>query len=141
MKLNDRGWDGGRFGVLGAYFALRDSNNELTPDRAPESVAGSPDPGPAETLPEYRLAPDHLFTQAISRGKARLEEMTTIGKVRYGDYPDRSSQTLSAITLVSGINDFSRIEQMKKRVKELTWDSSTHQPVSTDNGVAERSAV
>ena len=85
--------------------------------------------------------PDHLFTQAISKGKARLEELTTMGKVRYGDYPDRSSKALSATTLVSGINDFSRLEQMKKRVKELTWDSSTPQPASTENGVAEVSAV
>ena len=68
--------------------------------------------------------PEHLFTQAISRGKSRLEQMTTVSKVRYGDYPDRKSNTLSAITLVSGIQDFSRMEQMKRRVAELSWDDS-----------------
>ena len=45
--------------------------------------------------------PDHLFTQAISVGKARLEELTTVGKVRYGDYPDRRTKYLSAITIVN----------------------------------------
>lgn len=68
--------------------------------------------------------PEHLFTQAISRGKSRLEQMTAVSKVRYGDYPDRKSNLLSAITLVSGIQDFSRMEQMKTRVAELSWDDS-----------------
>ena len=84
--------------------------------------------------------PKHLFTQAISRGKARLEERTSVGKVRYGDYPDRNSTDLSAITLVSGITDFSRLEQMKRRVAELEAEPSAPQK-AYGNGVAEPSAV
>ena len=84
--------------------------------------------------------PDHLFTQAISKGRTRLEQMTAIGKVRYGDYPDRGSRYLSAITLVSGITDFSRLEQMKKRVEELSWEPAQVSQPSTD-GVPETSAV
>ena len=76
--------------------------------------------------------PEHLFTQAISRGKARLEAMTTVGKVRYGDYPDRSSKYLSAITLVSGITDFSRLEQMKRRVAELGYQTDGPPPTYAD---------
>ena len=83
---------------------------------------------------------DHLFTQAISKGRTRLEKLTTVGKVRYGDYPDRSSKYLSAITIVSGINDFSRLEQMKQRVDELAWDPATAAAPSTD-GVPETSPV
>ena len=84
--------------------------------------------------------PDHLFTQAISRGRSRLEKLTTVGKVRYGDFPDRGSKHLSAITLVSGITDFSRLEQMKKRVEELAWDPADVPQPSAD-GVPEVSSV
>ena len=42
-----------------------------------------------------------------------------MGKVRYGDYPDRHAQYLSATTIISGITDFSRMDQMRKRVQEL----------------------
>ena len=84
--------------------------------------------------------PDHLFTQAITKGRTRLEKMTTVGKIRYGDYPDSASKYLSAITLVSGITDFSRLEQMKKRVAELAWDPAEAPRLSTD-GVPETSAV
>ena len=63
--------------------------------------------------------PDHLFTQSISAGRGRLEELTSVGKVRYGDYPDRHANYLSATTIVSGITDFSRMDQMRKRVQEL----------------------
>ena len=84
--------------------------------------------------------PDHLFTQAISKGRSNLEKLTTVGKVRYGDYPDRSSKYLSAITIVSGINDFSRLEQMKKRVEELAWEPANGRQPSTD-GVPEASVV
>ena len=84
--------------------------------------------------------PDHLFTQAISKGRSRLEKLTTVGKIRYGDYPDRNSKYLSAITLVSGISDFSRLEQMKRRVAELGWDPASAPRPSAD-GVPETSAV
>ena len=84
--------------------------------------------------------PDHLFTQAISRGRTRLEQLTTVSKVRYGDYPDRNSGYLSAITVVSGINDFSRLERMKKRVDELSWDTPSAPQPSAD-GVPEHTAV
>tara|TARA_B100000315_G_scaffold233673_2_gene246976 strand:- start:5049 stop:6170 length:1122 start_codon:yes stop_codon:yes gene_type:complete len=82
--------------------------------------------------------PDHLFTQPISRGRAHLEQMTTVGKVRYGDYPENGSKYLSAVTLVSGISDFSRLDQMKKRVEELSWTAADARPASTD-GVPEPS--
>jgi cell division GTPase FtsZ len=82
--------------------------------------------------------PDHLFTQPISRGRARLEQLTTVGKVRYGDYPDNGSKYLAAVTLVSGISDFSRLDQMKKRVEELSWASADTQHSSAD-GVPEPS--
>jgi len=66
--------------------------------------------------------------------------MTTVGKVRYGDYPDRSSKYLSAITLVSGITDFSRLDQMKRRVQELGEQQDVPQ-TTYGNGVAEPTAV
>ena len=84
--------------------------------------------------------PDHLFTQAITKGRTRLEQLTTVGKVRYGDYPDRNSSRLSAITVVSGINDFSRLERMKRRVEELSWDNASAPQPSSD-GVPEPSTV
>ncbi len=84
--------------------------------------------------------PDHLFTQAISVGKARLEELTTVGKVRYGDYPDRRTKYLSAITIVSGITDFSRIDQMRQRVQELNGSVPSYLRADRD-GVAEPSRI
>lgn len=72
--------------------------------------------------------PEHLFSQAISKGRARLEQMTRVGKVRYGDFPDRNSKDLSAVTLVSGINDFSRLDQMKQRVEQLGWSTEIPRP-------------
>ena len=84
--------------------------------------------------------PNHLFTQAIATGKSRLEQLTTVGKVRYGDYPDRGSKYLSAITLVSGITDFTRLEQMKRRVQELVATPEIPSAPYTD-GVAEPTAV
>jgi cell division GTPase FtsZ len=63
--------------------------------------------------------PDHLFSQAISVGRAKLEELTTVSEVRFGDYPDRKAKYLSAITLISGITDFSRMDEMRRRVQEL----------------------
>ena len=84
--------------------------------------------------------PEHLFTQAIAKGRTRLEELTKVSKLRYGDYPDRNSKYLSAITVVSGITDFSKLEQMKRRVTELSWDE-TSAPVPANDGVPETSAV
>ena len=80
--------------------------------------------------------PDHLFTQAISAGRAKLEELTTVGKVRFGDYPDKRTRFSSAITLVSGITDFSRMDEMGRRVQELN-SSVPSASRATDNHVAE----
>ena len=63
--------------------------------------------------------PEHLFTQAIIRGRAYLEDRAQVSKVRYGDFPDKGSKTLSATTLFSCINDFSRLDQMRQRVAQL----------------------
>ena len=63
--------------------------------------------------------PEHLYTQAILKGRAFLEEMTEVSKVRYGDYPDRNAKSLSATTIISSISDLSRLDQMKQRVSEL----------------------
>lgn len=63
--------------------------------------------------------PEHLFTQAILKGRAYLEDRTQISKIRYGDYPDRSSKSLSATTVISNINDFSRLDYMRQRVAQL----------------------
>ena len=84
--------------------------------------------------------PEHLFIQAISAGRAKLEELTTVGKVRYGDYPDRRTKYLSAITMVSGITDFSRMDQMRKRVQELNGSSPSAHRTVTD-GVVEPSII
>ena len=70
-----------------------------------------------------------------SVGKARLEELTTVSKVRYGDYPDRRTKYLSAITMVSGITDFSRLDQMRKRVQELNGSVRSNNHVVDDNVV------
>jgi cell division GTPase FtsZ len=64
--------------------------------------------------------PKHLFTQAIVAGKAYLEQKMRIGEVRYGDYPDTRTAELGAVTLISGITDSSRLEQMRKRIAEVT---------------------
>lgn len=63
--------------------------------------------------------PEHLYTQAILKGRAFLEETTQVSKVRYGDYPDKSSTALAAMTLVSNITDFSRLDSMRQRVDAL----------------------
>lgn len=63
--------------------------------------------------------PEHLFTQAIIKGRAFLEDRTQISKVRYGDYPDKSSKSLSATTIISNITDFSRLDYMRQRVAQL----------------------
>ena len=79
--------------------------------------------------------PEHIFTQSISVGRARLEELTTVGKVRYGDYPDRRTKYLSAITMVSGITDFSRLDQMRKRVQELNGSTPSNHHTVTESVV------
>ncbi|MCI0811593.1 MAG: hypothetical protein J4O10_08595 [Chloroflexi bacterium] len=84
--------------------------------------------------------PEHLFSQAISVGRSRLEALTTVGKVRYGDYPDRRTKYLSAITIVSGITDFSRMDQMRKRVQELNGSVPSNHHTVTD-GVVEPSVI
>jgi hypothetical protein len=61
--------------------------------------------------------------------------MTTVSKVRYGDYPDRRTKYLSAITLVSGITDFSRLDQMRKRVQELNGSTPSNHHTLTDSVV------
>ena len=53
---------------------------------------------------------------------------------------DRGSKYLSAITLISGITDFSRLEQMKRRVQELVATPEIPKTPYAD-GVAERTAV
>ena len=64
--------------------------------------------------------PQHLFTQALAKGKANLEKMLKVGEIRYGDYPDKRATELSAVTLVSGITDFPRLDEMRKRLKEIS---------------------
>jgi len=81
----------------------------------PSNVKGSK----AAALVPYGR-PKHLFAHAIMAGKAYLEQEMKIGEVRYGDYPDRASRELGVLTLVSGIADFSRLERMRKRIKEVT---------------------
>ncbi len=76
--------------------------------------------------------PDHMFSQAISVDKARLEELTTVGKVRYGDYPDRRTKYLSAITVISGIT---RLDQMRKRVQELNGSTPSNHHAVSDSAV------
>lgn len=63
--------------------------------------------------------PEFLYTQAIIKGRAFLEDRTQVSKVRYGDYPDKGSKILSATTMFSCINDFSRLDQMRQRVAQL----------------------
>lgn len=84
--------------------------------------------------------PEHLFTQAISKGRSRLEQLASVSKVRYGDYPDRKTNQLAAITLISGIQDFTRLDQMKIRVEELAWEPAVASEPHAD-GVPEVSPV
>ncbi len=84
--------------------------------------------------------PEHLFTQAISRGRARLEQRASVSKVRYGDYPDKKTNQLAAITLISGIQDFSRLDDMKRRVEELAWEPAAA-PEPYADGVRQVSSV
>ena len=63
--------------------------------------------------------PQHLFTQAIQAGKAYIEKAMGVAAIRYGDYPDAGCQEISAITLISGISDLSRLNEMRKRVEEF----------------------
>lgn len=68
--------------------------------------------------------PEHLFTQAIIKGKAWLEHTTKVSQVRYGDYPDRRSKELAAISVISGISDFARLDHMRTRIVELSASES-----------------
>ena len=63
--------------------------------------------------------PEYLYSQAINKGRAYLEDRTHISKVRYGDYPDKGSKSVSATAIISSITDFSRLNQMRQRVAEL----------------------
>lgn len=62
----------------------------------------------------------HIFAHAIIAARTYLEQEMKIGEVRHGDYPDRTSTDLGAITLVSGVADFSKLERMRKRIEEVT---------------------
>ena len=62
----------------------------------------------------------HIFAHAIIAARAYLEQEMKIGEVRHGDYPDRTSTDLGAVTLVSGVADFSKLERMRKRIEEVT---------------------
>jgi cell division GTPase FtsZ len=63
--------------------------------------------------------PEYLFTQAIIKGRAFLEDTAKVGDVRYGDYPDEHSPNLSVLTILSGIDDFSRLDQLKDRFETI----------------------
>ena len=63
--------------------------------------------------------PEHLYTQAIIKGRAELEQMTKVSEVRYGDYPDRGSKGFAAVNIISGIDDSARLDQMRQRVEDL----------------------
>ena len=84
--------------------------------------------------------PEHLFTQAIAKGRTKLEQLAAVSKVRYGDYPDRKTNQLAAITLISGIQDFTRLDQMKNRVEELNWEPAVASEPYAD-GVPEATSV
>ncbi len=74
--------------------------------------------------------PEHLYTQAIIKGRANLEQMTKVSEVRYGDYPDRRSKGFAAVTIISGIDDFARLDQMRQRVEDLrNVDGRVREPV------------
>ena len=76
--------------------------------------------------------PQHLFTQSIAAGKGKLEELTAVSKVRYGDYPDRKAKHLSAITILSGITDLTRLDEMRQRVRELSGSNSSRHHANSD---------
>lgn len=135
IKLKSRFWRGGMDPGTHELESIIERSVEKSALTFPCDVRGARS---AALIVQGR--PKHLFTQAISKGKARLEELTAVGKVRYGDYPDRSSRHLSAITLVSGVTDFSRLEQMKRRVAELEDEPMAPQH-TYGNGVAQPSAV
>jgi len=59
--------------------------------------------------------------------------------VRFGDYPDRRANYLSAMTIVSSITDFSRMDEMPKRMQELNGCAP---PIRrAGNNVAEPSVI
>ncbi len=52
--------------------------------------------------------------------------------IRYGDYPNRRSKGLAVVTIISGIDDFARLDQMCQRVEELRdLDGQFREPVGT----------
>ncbi len=63
--------------------------------------------------------PQHLFMEALIAGKAYLEQTLKVGKIRYGDYPDPGAVELGIVTLISGINDFPKLDEMRKRLGEI----------------------
>jgi len=127
IKLKSRFWRGGMDPGTHELVSIIERSVDRNALTFPCDVSGARS---AALIVKGR--PQHLFTQAISVGKSRLEQLTTVGKVRYGDYPDRKSKYLSAITLVSGITDFSRLEQMKRRVTEMGEESTAPQQTYTD---------
>ncbi|MFO8100879.1 MAG: hypothetical protein R6U37_01730 [Dehalococcoidia bacterium] len=64
--------------------------------------------------------PQHLFMEALIAGKAYLEQSLRVGKIRYGDYPDPGAVELGVVTLMSGISEFPKFDDMKKRLQEIS---------------------
>ena len=114
IKLKSRFWRNGIHPDSNELERIIQASTEPKAMTFPCSIGGAKN---AALITQGR--PEHLYTQAILKGRAYLEEVTQVSKVRYGDYPNRSSKNISATTIISNINDFSRLDQMKQRVAEL----------------------
>jgi len=63
--------------------------------------------------------PEHLYSAGLRSARGWLEGQMGIGKALYGDLPDKRADKMAVVTLISGIEDLSRIRQMERRIEEL----------------------
>lgn len=63
--------------------------------------------------------PEHLYSAGLRSARGWLEGQMGIGKALYGDLPDKRADKMAVVTLISRIEDMSRIRQMERRIEEL----------------------
>ncbi|MDL5362500.1 tubulin/FtsZ family protein [Halalkalicoccus sp. NIPERK01] len=77
--------------------------------------------------------PRHLNRKGIERGRKWIEEQTGSMEVRGGDYPVTGADEVSAVLLLSGINDVPRIRELQQvaveaqdNIEEIREESTTN---------------
>jgi cell division GTPase FtsZ len=76
---------------------------------------------------------DHLNRKGIERGRKWLENETASMEVRGGDYPIRDTDHVAAVTLLSGVTDVPRIEDLQGVAVETQDNIENIQQESEEN--------